>query len=94
MTLNLINACIKGQINDSNCSCSNQRQFCQTNPSIAFQLADLITDGLNMSTSFQEKFLFQLNQANKQLGRKVVLFTKMKRKKNTKTDHLIANLDC
>jgi hypothetical protein len=71
LTLNLINACIKGQINDSNCLCSNHRQLCQTDPTIAFQLAYLITDGLNMSESFQQKFLFQLNQANKELGRKV-----------------------
>ncbi len=69
--MNLINACIKGQINDTNCLCLNNRQLCQTDPNIAFQLADLITDGLNMSESFQQKFLYKLNQANKELGREV-----------------------
>lgn len=71
LTWNLINACIKGQINDTNCSCANHRQICQTDPSIAFSLSYLITDGLNMSLNFQQKFLFQLNQMNKELGRKV-----------------------
>jgi hypothetical protein len=73
LTLNLINACIEGQINDTNCLCLNHRQLCQTDSTIAFQLAYLITDGLNMSEIFQQKFLFQLNQANKELGRKVGL---------------------
>jgi len=54
---------------------------------IAFQLAYLITDGLNMSENFQHKFLFQLNQANKELGRKVrttyFYYTKNKNKKET-----------
>jgi hypothetical protein len=72
--LNLINACIAGQINDTNCLCQNHRQLCQTDPNIAFKLANLITDGLNMSEAFQQKFLFQLNQANKELGRKVISF--------------------
>lgn len=71
LTWNLINACIKGQINDTSCSCSTHRQICQTDPTIAFSLAYLITDGLNMSTNFQQKFLFQLNQMNKEHGRKV-----------------------
>ncbi|CAF0910914.1 unnamed protein product [Adineta steineri] len=72
LTLNLVNACIKGQINDTHCLCSNQRQLCETDPNIAFQFASLITDGFNMSKNFQQKFLFQLNQANKELGRKIV----------------------
>ncbi|CAF0830781.1 unnamed protein product [Rotaria sordida] len=72
LTLNLINACIKGQINDTNCLCLNNRQLCQTDPNIAFQLSYLITDGLNMSKIFHEKFLYKLNQANKELGRQIV----------------------
>lgn len=34
-------------------------------------MASLITDGLNMTKGFQEKFLYKLNQANKELGRQV-----------------------
>ena len=71
LTLNLINACIRGQINDTDCLCSKPGQLCQIDPKIAFQLSRLITDGMNMTKTFQQKSLFQLNQANKELGRKV-----------------------
>lgn len=74
LTLNLMNACTRGHINDTNCLCSNNRQLCQIDPTIAFQYSSLITDGWNMSKEFQEKFLFQLNRANKERGRQVIEF--------------------
>ncbi|CAF2042617.1 unnamed protein product [Rotaria magnacalcarata] len=72
LTMNLINACIKGQVNDTNCLCLHSRQLCQTDPTVGFQLAYLITDGTNMSKIFQGKFLFKINQANKEVGRQIV----------------------
>lgn len=71
LTSVLIDACIKGQINASECQCSNQRQFCQINPNSTYVLASLITDALNVSENLQQKTRFQINQANKALGREV-----------------------
>jgi hypothetical protein len=71
LALNLINACLKGDINDTRCQCANQRQFCQIDVNSTLEWAALITDGLNMSDPFQQKILFQINRANKELGRQV-----------------------
>ena len=37
-----------------------------------------------MSSAFQQKFLFKLNQANKQLGREVKIFNRYEKKKYLK----------
>lgn len=62
---------MRGLINETACSCLNNRRICQMDPAISFQLAHLITDGLNVSDAFQEKFFYKINQANKELGRQV-----------------------